>query len=70
MALMTCPREPLHRIVLRDRKLEPRTVKLPVSALRFFFLKTLKRRYLLDDLPYPKVLAACRSSSRWRKSRA
>jgi len=41
--------------LLRDRKLEPRTVKLHVSALRFFFVKTLKRRYLLDDIPYPKV---------------
>jgi site-specific recombinase XerD len=30
-------------------------VKLHVSALRFFFVKTLKRRYLLDDIPYPKV---------------
>src|SRR6266566_1709388 len=41
--------------LLRDRKLEPRTVKLHVSALRFFFVKTLKRAYLLDDIPYPKV---------------
>jgi len=41
--------------LLRDRKLEPRTVKLHVSALRFFFVKTLNRRYLLDDMPYPKV---------------
>ena len=41
--------------LLRERKLEPRTVKLHVSALRFFFVKTLKRSYLLDDLPYPKV---------------
>jgi len=41
--------------LLRERKLEPRTVKLHVSALRFFFVKTLKRRYLLDDLPFPKV---------------
>jgi len=41
--------------LLRERKLEPRTVKLHVSALRFFFVKTLKRRYLLEDIPYPKV---------------
>jgi integrase/recombinase XerD len=40
--------------LLRERKLEPRTVKLDVSALRFFFVKTLKRPYL-DDIPYPKV---------------
>jgi len=41
--------------LLRERKLEPRTVKLHVSALRFFFVKTLKRRYLLEDIPFPKV---------------
>jgi site-specific recombinase XerD len=30
-------------------------VKLHVSALRFFFVKTLKRPYLLEDIPFPKV---------------
>jgi integrase/recombinase XerD len=38
--------------LLRERKLGPRTVKLHVSALRFFFVKTLKRPYLLEDLPF------------------
>ena len=41
--------------LLRERKLEPRTVKLHASALRFFFLKTLKRPYRLDDIPFPKA---------------
>jgi integrase/recombinase XerD len=41
--------------LLRERKLTPRTVRLHVSALRFFFVKTLKRRYSLDDTPYPKA---------------
>lgn len=41
--------------LLRDRKLSPRTVRLHVSALRFFFVKTLRRRYSLDDTPYPKA---------------
>ena len=41
--------------LLRERKLAPRTVRLHVSAIRFFFVKTLKRRYLLDDTPYPKA---------------
>ncbi len=41
--------------LLHDRKLSPRTVRLHVSALRFFFVKTLKRAYGLDDLPYPKA---------------
>ena len=34
--------------LLRERQLEPRTVKLHVSALRFFFVKTLKRPYIPD----------------------
>lgn len=41
--------------LLNERKLQPRTARLHVSALRFFFIKTLKRRLPLDDLPYPKV---------------
>ncbi len=41
--------------LLRERKLGPRTVRLHVAALRFFFLKVLKRRYSLDDTPYPKA---------------
>lgn len=41
--------------LLRDKKLAPRTVKLRVSALRFFFVKALRRSYRPDDIPYPKV---------------
>jgi integrase/recombinase XerD len=41
--------------LVRERKLEPRTVKLHASALRFFFVKTLKRPYRLDDIPFPKA---------------
>jgi integrase/recombinase XerD len=41
--------------LLRERKLAPRTVKLHVCAIRFFFVKTLKRRYLVEDTPYPKA---------------
>ena len=41
--------------LLRERKMRPLTVRLHVAALRFFFVKTLKRRYLLDDTPYPKA---------------
>lgn len=54
--------------LLRQRKPEPRTVKLHVSALRFFFVKTLKRAYLLDDIPYPKVPRRLPTILRWRKS--
>ncbi len=41
--------------LLRQRKLAPRTVKLHICAIRFFFNKTLRRRYLLEDTPYPKA---------------
>jgi integrase/recombinase XerD len=37
-----------------DRKLEPGTVQQHVAALRFFYVKTLKRRYLLEEIPHPK----------------
>ena len=37
-----------------DRKLEAVSVAQQVSALRFFFLKTLKRPWLVDDMPVPK----------------
>jgi integrase/recombinase XerD len=30
-------------------------VRLHVAALRFFVVKTLRRRCVLDDTPYPKV---------------
>jgi site-specific recombinase XerD len=36
------------------KKLNAGTVQQYVAALRFFYNKTLKRRYLLDDLPMPK----------------
>jgi site-specific recombinase XerD len=37
-----------------DRKLEAVSVAQQVSALRFLFLKTLKRPWLVDDIPVPK----------------
>jgi site-specific recombinase XerD len=40
--------------LFQDRKLNGGTVQQYVAALRFFFNKTLKRGYLLDDLPMPK----------------
>ena len=51
--------------LLRERKLAPRTVRLQVSAIRFFFVKTLRRRYVLDDTPYPKARDDCRRSRSW-----
>ena len=40
--------------LLKDRKLAVGTIVLRVSALRFLFIKTLKRRNVKEDLPYPK----------------
>jgi site-specific recombinase XerD len=37
-----------------DRKLEPVSVAQQLSALRFFFLKTLKRPWMMEDMPAPK----------------
>lgn len=37
-----------------DRKLEAVSVAQQLSALRFFFLKMLKRPWLADDMPVPK----------------
>jgi len=40
--------------LFEERKLEPRTVGLYTAGLRFLFVKTLKRPYLFEELPYPK----------------
>ena len=37
-----------------DRKLEAVSVAQQLSALRFFFLKTLKRPWMVQDMPVPK----------------
>src|SRR5271165_4328381 len=40
--------------LLRERKLAVGTVIARVAALRFFFIRTLKRHEFREDLPYPK----------------
>jgi integrase/recombinase XerD len=40
--------------LLQERRLAPRTVGLHIAALRFFFVKTLRRPDRRLDLPYPK----------------
>jgi len=42
--------------LVQDRKLLPRTVRIQMSALRFFFRRVLRRRFDRDDLPLPKLL--------------
>jgi integrase/recombinase XerD len=42
--------------LLQERKLDPATVEMRMSALRFFFKKLLRRRDMhFDDLPLPKT---------------
>lgn len=41
--------------LLEERKLGVRTVALHTAALRFFFCKTLKRVYPIEEVPYPKA---------------
>jgi integrase/recombinase XerD len=40
--------------LFRDRKLADNTVSQRVAALRFFFTKTLKRPWNIEETPYPK----------------
>jgi len=40
--------------LFRDRKLSPRTIEGRAAALRFLFVKTLRRAYLPDAIPFPK----------------
>lgn len=43
-----------YQLQMIERGLSPRTVMIQMSALRFLFVKVLKRRYSRDDLPLPK----------------
>jgi integrase-like protein len=42
--------------LLQDRRLAVGTVVAQLAALRFFYLRVLKRRHMKEDLPYPKRL--------------
>jgi integrase/recombinase XerD len=43
-----------HAYLLKERKLAVRTVVQHVAAVRFLYCKTLKRRDMKEDLPYPR----------------
>jgi site-specific recombinase XerD len=43
-----------HAFLIKDRKVAIGTVVLHVSALRFLYVRVLKRRDMKEDLPYPK----------------
>jgi len=40
--------------LFQSKKLAPATVSQYVSALRFLFIKTLRRHFLADHIPFPK----------------
>ena len=40
--------------LFRDRKLSPASIQSRCAALRFLFVKALRRPYLLDKIPFPK----------------
>lgn len=40
--------------LFRERKLEPGTVVQYSAGLRFFFVKTLHRKFMADNIPLPK----------------
>jgi integrase/recombinase XerD len=40
--------------LFRDRKLSPGTIEGRTAALRFLFVKTLRRPYLPEQIPFPK----------------
>jgi integrase/recombinase XerD len=41
--------------LFRERKLAAKTVSQRVAALRFFYVKTLKRHHMLEHLPLPRL---------------
>src|SRR5450432_2220558 len=41
--------------LFKEKKLNARTVVQYTAALRFFFCKTLKRHYPIEEVPYPKA---------------
>jgi integrase/recombinase XerD len=40
--------------LFQKRKLSPGTVAIRLAALRFFYIKTLKKAWSIDETPYPK----------------
>ena len=44
-----------YQVHLARKKLAPRTIEQRAAALRFFFVKTLRRPYLPEHIPFPKT---------------
>ena len=53
--------------LFQEKKLAATTVSLCTAALRFFFVKTLKRPYLVEELPYPKIPRRLPTVLKWKR---
>jgi len=49
--------------LFQTKKVSPATVSQYVSALRFLFVKTLRRHFLTEYIPFPKCPSDCRPCS-------
>jgi site-specific recombinase XerD len=47
--------KPYQLYLLRERGLSPQSVKQRMAAMRFFYVRVLKRSYPPNDFPYPKT---------------
>src|ERR1700756_5536913 len=45
--------------LFKKRKLSPGTVTQRLAALRFFYIKTLKKTWSIAETPYPKSISSC-----------
>jgi len=55
--------------LFKKRKLSPGTVTQRLAALRFFYIKTLKKTWSIAETPYPKKAFHFLRSSAGKKSR-
>jgi site-specific recombinase XerD len=56
--------------LFRERKLSSRSASQHVAALRFFYVKTLKRSYLPDEIPFSETTAPTADHSQSGRSDA
>ena len=57
-------------MLFHKRKMSAGSVAVCLAALRFFYCKTLRRAWSIEDTPYPKRTIACHRSSASKKSSA
>ena len=55
--------------LFQKRKFSSNTVAQHLAALRFFYVKTLKKAWSITETPYPKRPFTCQRSSATKRSR-